>query len=279
MAAAAAEKRKRLPKYLQEYKRELQKLSFEEKLKAYFDCSPFLNEADTTKRKIILRSFSKKELAEFFRKYSPIHSSIERYSDRLRAINGYRIIYGNYITQTLRQIDTYNYTADFLNLLLKQIPEGESGELVEVSRLLKKYRGVSFTTTKIKYNTRRNKYEVSIEEEEEILEGAIKTLIGIVSLLKSYLEALKEFLEWVGTPQLLPREFQQMEDELRADYKKVPQDQTTSPDIDKFPLFFAEKSEVVKEFYSIDYETLPRGVDIFGDNNIFANHYRGFFKY
>ena len=290
-AAAATDKNKRLPKVLQEYKRELKKLPFKDRVKAYFDCSPFTNDLDSQKKEIILKGFSSEERKNYSRLYQPIYNSIEKYGDTIRAINANRIIYANYIDSALRRRDTLLYTADFLNLLLPKIEGALDGTaeattketLTEVLRTLKDYKNVSlnlYKPSKIEFNKKRSLYEVTTEEEEDYLLGAVDTLRGILSLLKCYLESLKEFLEWVGTPELLPKEFKDMERDLLIRFQNTTSQKgkDINPDADKFPLFFA-RNKVAEEFGAIDYKALPRTIDIFGENNIFANTYRRFFNY
>lgn len=279
-------KKKRLPKELQDYKKEIKALPFKDRVKAYFDCSSFTNDIDKYKKEIILKSFSKEEKAEYYRTYSPIYSSIEKFGDRIRAINANRIIYANYIQEALRRMDTFYYTADFLNLvtpkvegaLEKAMGEDAREELTEALRILKRYRRVSIQAPPISFNEERGMYEVPTEKEKEFLLGAIQTLKGILSLIKCYLEALREFLEWVGYPELFPIEFYNMEEELITSFRPIPRNPQKSPDADKFPLHFAE-NEVEKSFLSIDYQALPRTIDIFKDRNLFANAYRSFFDY
>jgi len=287
MAAAAADRTKRLPKELQDYKREIKQLPFKDRVKAYFDCAPFINDLDSQKKQIILSSFSKKEKEEYYRAYQPIYAAIERYGDRVRAINGNRIIYANYIDSALRKRDTFLYTADFLNLLLPKVEEALEGTKEESTRetltkalsTLQSYRNISLNNIEITLDNKSSLYEVSTEKEDNFLLGAINTLRSILSLLKCYLEALKEFLEWVGTPELLPREFKDMETDLLVRFRGYkPSNKDQNPDANKFPLFFA-RNKVAEEYVSIDYKDLPRSVDIFGDKNLFANAYRNFFNY
>lgn len=288
MAAAAADRSKRLPKELQDYKREIKKQAFKDRVKAYFDCAPFISDLDSQKKEIIISTFTKEESKEYYRHYEPIYAAIERYGDRVRAINGNRIIYANYIDSALRRRDCFLYTADFLNLILPKVEKALEGTkeastretLTEALSTLKNYQNVTFSvpgTPKIKIN---NNYEVPTEEGDKFLLGAIDTLKNILSLLKCYLEALKEFLEWVGTPELLPKEFKDMETDLLIRFQGIKPNKTRdqNPDADKFPLFFA-RNKVAEEFVSIDYKDLPRSVDIFGDKNLFANAYRRFFNY
>ena len=284
--AAAADKKKRLPKALQDYKREIKELPFKDRVKAYFDCAPFTSDLDGQKKEIIFKSFSKEEREEYYRKFYPIYSSIDRYGDRIRAINGNRMIYANYIDSALRQRDCFNYTADILNLALPKIAEALEGTkeestrktLEEALKRLRGYRKVTITAPDIKLNKEGTRYIVLGEEEDKFLLGAIATLRGILSLLKCYLESLKEFLEWVGTPELLPKEFYNMETDLLNRFRPFPTEGHKNPDADLFPLFCGE-SEVAKEYLSIDYKELPRSIDIFGDNNLFGNAYRRFFNY
>ena len=288
MAAAAADRSKRLPKELQDYKRDIKKQPFKDRVKAYFDCAPFISDLDSQKMDIILSTFSQKDKEEYYRVYYPIYSAIERYGDRIRAINGNRIIYANYIDSTLRKRDTFLYTADFLNLILPKVEKALKGTkeastretLTEALSTLQNYRRVSLNNIEIALDSKRKLYEVSTEKEDTFLLGAIDTLRGILSLLKCYLEALKEFLEWVGTPELLPREFKDMETDLLVRFRgdKPQNNRDQNPDANKFPLFLA-RNKVAEEYISIDYKALPRIVDIFGNNNLFANAYRQIFRY
>ena len=287
MAAA----RKRLPKELQDFKRELKELTFYQKVKAYFDCAPFMYDLDGLKMDIILKSFSKDERGEYYRRYEPIYNAIDRFGDRIRAINGNRIIYGNYLDKTFKQRDTLLYTADFLNLALPMIAEALEGtkeestkkKLTEALTSLKGYRRVSIVAPEIGINKKGTSYEVKIEAEDRVLKGIIQTLRDILSLLKCYLEALKEFLEWVGTPELLPKEFDDMEKELLSRYNPIDvdslrKDKAKNLDAKKFPLYFADY-DIVEEYLSIDYKEIPLAVDISKENNLFVNYYRSFFKY
>ena len=284
MTSAGTDAKKRLPKELQDYKREIKKLPFKEKVEAYFNCAPFINKLDSQKKDIILKSFSSEERKEYYRKFLPIYNSIERYGDAIRAINANRIIYGNYLDTALRVRDNVNYTADFLNLIIPKVKEALDSTkeddtretLKQVTKTLKSYSPVSLLP-EMKINE-EGTYEVLIEERDKYLLKVIVKLKSILSLLKCYLESLKEFLEWVGTPELLPKEFKDMEWDLETRYKVYQRSKGKNPDADKFPLFFAE-SEVTEEYISIDYSALPRTIDIFGENNIFANTYRRFFNY
>ena len=286
MASAGTDAKKRLPKELQDYKREIKKLPFKEKVEAYFNCAPFINKLDSQKKDIILKSFSSEERKEYYRKFLPIHNSIERYGDAIRAINANRIIYGNYLDTALRVRDNVNYTADFLNLIIPKVKEALDNTkeedtretLKQVTETLKSYRPVSLLP-EMKINE-EGTYEVLIEKRNKYLLKVIEKFKSILSLLKCYLESLKEFLEWVGTPELLPKEFKDMERDLLIRFQNTTskKGKDTNPDADKFPLFFA-RNKVAEEFGAIDYKALPRTIDIFGENNIFANTYRRFFNY
>lgn len=285
---AATTKRKRLPKELQDYKKSIKEQTFKDKVKAYFDCAPFLRSIDNQKREVVLSAFTKTERENFYRKYYPIYNAIRRYGDAMRAINAHRVIYANYIDSTFRQRDFFSYTADFLNLVLPKVAgaleeskeDGTREKLTEALRILKSYRRVSINTPEIKLNSKETSYEVLTKEEDKVLKGAIETLKGILSLIKCYIEALKEFLEWVGSPELYPKEFYDMETELISRFQGIEPNKAraTNPDADKFPQFFSE-SELLKEFLSIDYKKLPLTVDMLGSNNIFADEYRSFFNY
>lgn len=278
--------RRRLPSELQDFKKNIKELYFKERVKAYFDCSPFTNDKDKYKKEIIFNSFSKEEREAFYKTYLPIYNSIDRYGDRIRAFNANRIIYANYITTALRERDTFSYTADMLNLILPEVTralaetmeDNTRERLTKALRLLKEYREINITYTTIKYDKEKGSFICPRKKEDNYLMGVIQTLKGILSLLKCYLEALREFLEWVGYPELLPREFHDMEEELLSHFRPLPPDTYKNPEADKFPLYFAE-DKAREEYLSIDYKTLPRTIDIFKDKNIFAETYRRFFNY
>lgn len=284
--AATTDKSKKLPKELQDYKRGIKKQPFMDRVKAYFDCAPFVSDIDSQKKEIILSTFSKNEREEFNRKYLPIHSSIERYGDRIRAINGNRIIYTLFIENSLREKDYFKYTADFLNLVLPNVrealentkEENTKETLKETISILRTYRRVSIQAPKIEIGKEGNYKILKEADKERYLRGAVETLKGILSLQKCYLESLKEFLEWVGTPDLFSKEFEYMENDLLSRYNGNPGSQHKNPDDEKFPNFF-EEEETREEYLSINYKELPLSVDIFGQNNLFANSYRSFFNY
>lgn len=286
----AAEKSNRLPKELQNYKREVKKLPFKERVKAYFDCSPFLRDQDSQKKKIIISTFSNEEKKEFYRYYEPIYSAIEKYGDRVRAIDRSRILYANYIGSTLRKRNNYRYTADFLNLLLPKVEGALRGteeaiardNLKEIVDILHSYISLSVNplgSPEITLNKELDRYEVTADEDQLLL-NTINLLKGVLSLLKAYLEAIKEFLEWVGTPELLPREFKDMEADLLVKFQNINSQGSKhkNQDADKFPLLFA-RNKASEDFLSIDYKSLPKGIDLSGDKNLFANAYRRFFNY
>ena len=107
--------KEKLPKELQEYKKKLKELDFMGKVKAYFDCAPFVRDIDSKKKVLIYNSFTRKEKELYSSKYAPIYSAIDRYGDRVRAINGNCFIYAFYVDTILRQKDAFSYTADLLN--------------------------------------------------------------------------------------------------------------------------------------------------------------------
>ena len=288
MAAAAATNSKRLPKELQTYKREVKGLPFKEKVKAFFNLSPYQRDIDSQKKEVILSTFTREERAEFERLYRPIYSGIERYGDRMRAFNSNIALYSFYIDSVLRQSDTIRYTADFFNRILPTVGEALEGTkeestrkaLTEAYRKMKEYRVVTLPmlSPEMGMNKNQTEYEVDSTKIDQNLRENISLLKGLLSLLKCYLEALREFLVWVGTPELYPKEFEDMENRLKTRYKPIQKGNIENPNAKEFPLW-SSTSEVVEEYISIDYDALPRSVDIFGDNNLFANTYRSFFNY
>ena len=278
-----ADGKERLPRELQEYKKKLKELDFKDRVKAYFDCSPFQRDIDAIKKRVIYNSFTRKEKEEFSNKYAPIYSAIEKYGDRVRAIHGNWFIYSFYIDTTLRQKDAFCYTADLLNRArsftaeaLEGMEEGDTKKKVEkIDKSLSSYNYSNMISPKI-IEEEGGEFGVNFSEIDKDLLKIIETLKGLLSLLKCYLESLREFLEWVGTPELFPREFAEMERGFKHRY--YPVEMRKRKEDSEHPLFNTV-TEAEKVYLSINYEELPRTVDIFGENNLFANTYRRFFDF
>ena len=278
-----ADGKERLPRELQEYKKKLKELDFKDRVKAYFDCSPFQRDIDAIKKRVIYNSFTRKEKEEFSNKYAPIYSAIEKYGDRVRAIHGNWFIYSFYIDTTLRQKDAFSYTADLLNRArsftaeaLEGMEEGDTKKKVEkIDKSLSSYNYSNMISPKI-IEEEGGQFGVNFSEIDKDLLKIIETLKGLLSLLKCYLESLREFLEWVGTPELFPREFAEMERGFKHRY--YPVEMRKRKEDSEHPLFNTV-TEAEKVYLSINYEELPRTVDIFGENNLWADHYKSLFNY
>lgn len=277
-------KKKRLPRLLQEYKKEVKQLTFEQKVREYFSLSPYQRKIDSHKKEIVYKSFSRIEKEEFSRKYEPIYSAIDRYSDRLRAIYNNTILYTNYVTAELRKKDILSYTADFLNNTISSTERAmEEANEEKVKKALKKtiktLKGYHVPDiTNMMSQDKEGTFGIKNDEIDKELLWVVERIKGFLAMLKCYIESLKEFLEWVGTPELFPQEFSEMERSLMVRYNAITPPTYKNPDEDKFPLFF-HTGEAAKEFVSIDYNTLPRSMDIFGENNLFVLKYRSFFNY
>lgn len=275
-------KKKRLPKELQVYKKEVKQLSFEQKVKEYFCLSPYQRDIDSIKIDIVYNAFSRIEKEEFARKYQPIYSAIDRYADRLRAIYNNTILYTNFVNSELRKKDILSYTADFLNNLVSFTEESLSKSddekvkkaLEKNLKKIKSYKVPDITNMMIK---EKERYGIKNEEIDKELLWVVKRIKGFLGLLKSYIDALKEFVEWVGTPELFPKEFAEMERDLLTRYFPV-STENNNPDKERFPLYF-HVGEATKEFVSIDYKELPKTIDIQGEKNLFVKRYRSFFNY
>jgi hypothetical protein len=278
-----ADGKERLPRELQEYKKKLKELDFKDRVKAYFDCSPFQRDIDALKKRVIYNSFTRKEKEEFSNKYAPIYSAIDKYGDRVRAIHGNWFIYSFYIDTTLRQKDAFSYTADLLNRArsftaeaLEGMEEGDTKKKVEkIDKSLSSYNYSNMISPKI-IEEEGGQFGVNFSEIDKDLLKIIETLKGLLSLLKCYLESLREFLEWVGTPELFPREFAEMERGFKHRY--YPVEIRKRKEDSEHPLFNTV-TEAEKVYLSINYEELPRTVDIFGENNLWADHYKSLFNY
>ncbi len=278
-----ADGKERLPRELQEYKKKLKELDFKDRVKAYFDCSPFQRDIDAIKKRVIYNSFTRKEKEEFSNKYAPIYSAIDKYGDRVRAIHGNWFIYSFYIDTTLRQKDAFSYTADLLNRArsftaeaLEGMEEGDTKKKVEkIDKSLSSYNYSNMISPKI-IEEEGGQFGVNFSEIDKDLLKIIETLKGLLSLLKCYLESLREFLEWVGTPELFPREFAEMERGFKHRY--YPVEIRKRKEDSEHPLFNTV-TEAEKVYLSINYEELPRTVDIFGENNLWADHYKSLFNY
>ena len=285
--AKSETKRKRLPKELQDFKKHLKELDFKERVKAYFDCSPFQYDIDEEKMDIIYKSFSRTEKEEFASKYQPIYAAIDRYGDRIRAIDANCFIYSFYIDTVLRQKDYLAYTADFLNKAgfitkkAQNVTELESSSLIleEALKWIASYKGIRQPLPPKIIRDENNKYTINTKDIDNDLFNTMEVLKGILSLVKCYIVSLKEFLEWVGTPELLPKEFADMEHRLSIRFQKIEESETPPEEETKdFPLFYSI-DKAAKEYASIVFDELPLTVDIFGENNLFANKYKSFFNF
>ena len=285
--AKSETKRKRLPKELQDFKKHLKELDFKERVKAYFDCSPFQYDLDEEKMDIIYKSFSRTEKEEFASKYEPIYAAIDRYGDRIRAIDANCFIYSFYIDTVLRQKSSLAYTADFLNKAESITKKAQNATELEASSLILEealkwiasYKGIRQPLPPKIIRDENNKYNINTKDIDNDLFNTMEVLKGILSLVKCYIVSLKEFLEWVGTPELFPKEFADMEHRLSIRFHKL-EERGTPPEEEakEFPLFHSiDKAEM--EYTSIVFDELPLTVDIFGENNLFANKYKSFFNF
>lgn len=289
MAAAADKKRKYIPKELQDYKRKVKALSFREKVKAYFDCKPSKDVLAAQKRNLILTIFTKKETEIFARDYYPIFTAIDHYADKMRTAKMNIDYDAYYLDSLLRNIDYSRYVADFLNRLLPRLQSAHDTTkdtttqclIDNIQRKARQYNNSTILYPQIIYNQEKGLYEVNQTEVEGYIQGVTEQLINLLSSLKSYLDAQKEFLEWVGTPDLLPVEFKEMEEQLKCRFQnylsKKTKTREQNPDAEEFPLFCTEPV-IADRYLSLDYETLPHSLDIFGDNNLWVNTYRQLFN-
>lgn len=283
--AKKEEGKQKLPKELQEYKKHIKKLDFKERVKAYFDCSPFEYAIDEEKMDIIYSTFSRIEREEFSSRYLPIYSTIEKYGDRIRAINGNCNIYSNYIDTILRFKKTLCYTADYLNRItpltkeaLRDTKEENTKETLKCILVrLQEYINVSSLTPKIIIDE-EGIYGINSEEVDKELLGVIDTLKKFLSQIKSFMESLKEFLDRIGVPELFPREFQRMETSFFIRYRAMTQAKLDERNVQNFPLFYST-SKAETELLLIDYNTLPLTLDIFGEKNIWAEEYKRLFAF
>ena len=278
-------KKKRLPRLLQEYKKEVKQLTFEQKVREYFCLSPYQRDIDATKMDIVYNCFSRIEKERFSTKYQPIYSAIDRYSDRLRAIYNNTILYTNYVNSELRKKDILSYTADFLNNTIvsteKALEEAREEQVKKALRktikTLKSYHLPEIAITNMMTKDKEGTFGIKNEEIDKELLWVVERIKGFLGLLKSYIDALKEFVEWVGTPELFPKEFAEMERDLLTRYFPV-STEINNPDKELFPLYF-HVGEAAKEFVSIDYKEVPKTIDIQGEKNLFVKTYRSFFNY
>lgn len=277
-------KKKRLPKELQVYKRNVKQLSFEQKVREYFNLSPYQRDIDSIKKDIVYEAFSRIEKEEFARKYQPIYWAIDRYADRIRAIYNNTFLYSFYVTSELRKKDILSYTADFLNNLVSFTEESLSkSEDEKVKKALEKnlkriksYKVPEITTAMMTKG--KEGYGINNEEIDKELLKIVEKLKGFLAMLKCYLESLREFMEWVGTPELFPKEFAEMERGLMIKYVAVSFDGNKNPQEEEYPLYF-HRGKATEELVSIDYMKLPRTINIFGERNLFVRRYRSFFNY
>ena len=280
--------KKRLPRELQTYKREVKQLDFKGKVIEYFMLSPYLRNIDSKKKEIIYNTFSRIEKEEFSRKYQPIYSAIDAYSDRIRAIYNNTILYTNYVHSELKKKDIFSYTADFLNNAIsateKALGNADNEQvkkhLEQMLKTLRSYHIPKLLDINSMMTKEGGSFGIKYEAIDKELLWVVERIKGFLGLLKSYLDALKEFVEWVGTPELFPREFAEMERDLKTRYFGVKKNsiKAQNPQAKDFPLFFHDP-KTTEEFAALDYIDAPKTIDIKGEKNLFVIRYRSFFNY
>lgn len=267
---------------LKDYKREVKKLSFTEKVKAYFDCQPWVTEYDGERRALIYEAFKKGEREEFRRTYLPIYLAIDKHGDRVRLLQERCNLYTVYIENLLRLIRSSQYTADFLNKAITELREA-CEELTErkardaVNEALiwvKGYRQMHINAPQflLTQGEGKEKFLVDYRYIKLYIENTTRALKSHLSLLKCYLDSLKEFLSWADCAWLYPKEFEGIEAQQKTAHpitkrEELEEIEAQLKDTNKdFPLW-KETLEVEYNYLMISYEELPYNADIFGDKN------------
>ncbi len=243
-----ATEKKRLPKELQTFKREMKKATFEEKVKRYFDLSPVLDKYSGAKKVIIMGLFTTMEKGDFYTRYYPIRLAIEENEEKVRKFTSVLEATNNLVNSLLRIGTIYSYFGEGLTEILRQEETNKGGQNTkEIISRLKCFRSVT-PGFYFEYNARGKKY--SFKSYEFIDE--IRRQIGIekraIALLKGYYNALREFLDLVEQPQLFPAEFKRDEELLILRYHNYHTESKTAWD-DKL-------NEVATEAVSLDYHEI-----------------------
>ena len=272
----------RLTKELQEYKDSLKDKPFKDRVKSFFNLSSSFDTMVDEKRAIIKGTFSKKEAKEWDNTYKPIVMALEDYIDRIRTLNINRQYFTFYITYLIRQRDTMEEEAKWLNERLKEaeaVKDTEAG-----SRLLEgltTYSNRRSDFTQIFFNEEIRRYIAPSIADDKIGESTA-SLKRILSSLKGYIQALKDFLEAIEKPELIPMEIEKMEKALISTYNplhefkyraihQIPERRGMGVTAEPLNLDSLEPGE--REFIELSYLDLEEMEGLTGERNLFAGSY------
>jgi len=272
----------RLTKELQEYRDSLKDKPFKERVKAFFDLSSTFDTMVDEKRAIIKGTFSKKEAKEWDNTYKPIVMALEDYIDRIRTLNINRQYFTFYITYLIRQRDTMEEEAKWLNERLKEaeaLKDTEAGS--KLLEGLSTYSNRKSDYTQIFFSEEIKRYIAPSIADDKIGESTA-SLRRILSSLKGYIHAIKDFLEAVGEPELIPLEIEKMEKSLFNTYHplhgfkyraihRIPERRGMGVTAEPLSLDSLEPGE--REFIELSYPDLEEMEGLTGERNLFAGSY------
>ena len=208
-----AETKNKLPKELQTFKREMKKATFEEKVERYFSISYVIEEYSGQKKDIIISLFNPAEKYTFYNEYYPLRKAIEANEDKVRTVKSVIDFTAYFIDSLLRIANLYTYMGEFTDYALEYLKEETGKDNGKTAKHLKSLRSVT-PGFDFKYNRKSGKYELRSGNFTDVIESNIKGLRKGIATIKAYFESLREFLEAAGKPQLFPKEFKSVENQL-----------------------------------------------------------------
>ena len=284
---------KRLPKELQTFKREMKKATFEEKVERYFSISAVVEKYPEDKRDIIVGLFTPGEKINFYYEYFPIRKAINTYEDKIRTIKSVIDFTAYYIDSLLRIGSIYTYMGEFTSYALQYLKEETGKDNGKTAKHLKSLRSITpgfklvyekenggYSLKSDGFEKKSGSYSVKFDGFVETLEKQIKSLEKGLSVIKAYFNSLREFLEVVEKPQLFPKEFKTIEEQLISRFRNLSSlyDEARSESKETDYPKFRKGSIWEKKVISIDYMETEPEEGFTGDKNPWIIAYKSYLK-
>ena len=269
----------KLPKELQTFKREMKKATFEEKVERYFSISYVIEEYSGQKKDIIISLFNPAEKYTFYNEYYPLRKAIEANEDKVRTVKSVIDFTAYFIDSLLRIASLYTYMGEFTDYALEYLKEETGKDNGKTAKHLKSLRSVT-PGFDFKYNRKSGKYELRSGNFTNVIESNIKGLKKGIATIKAYFDSLREFLEAAGKPQLFPKEFKSVENQLITRFdnriaQMVEKGQNDPRRETDYPQF-RTATDLEKKVISIDYMETEAAEGYMGDKNPWIRAYNSY---
>ena len=275
-----AETKNKLPKELQTFKKEMKKATFEEKVERYFSISYVIEEYSGQKKDIIISLFNPSEKYIFYNEYYPLRKAIEANEDKVRTVKSVIDFTSYYIDSLLRIASLYTYVGEFTDYALQYLKEETGKSNGKTAKHLKSLRSIT-PGFDLKYNRKNGQYELRSGNFEEVLKSNINGLKKGIATIKAYFNSLREFLEAAGKPQLFPKEFKNVEEQLKVRFQNFATEETME-ELNKareisrdYPKFRAT-TDIEREAVSVDDMETEAAAGYMGKNNPWIRAYNSY---